>query len=160
MRARKLPVLVLVLALTMILGSRPAHADGGGGGEAYLGAAIGLMLDVGIGVGSLASLAVGAVEVGTHHNWRGWRIANYVFGVLNLAAGITWGALAASGTHPDWGVPALVPQLALGGANFTVAIISSVRASRGAVALRLQPMNMRDGGGRLVAGIGVQLIGF
>jgi hypothetical protein len=155
----------LLLAVLLIIAARPARADCTEDGSscdglaaAVYGAIAGLTIDAAVGVGGVITLVGGAVDVGTHRNSRGWRIANYVFGSLNLVHGLVWGGLAASRISPALTASVMAPHLALGAGDLTLAVVSS--RSAGQMALALRPMAGRDSTGHSVAGISVQLIAF
>jgi hypothetical protein len=88
-------------------------------------------------------------------------VANYVFGVLNLAHGIVWGGLSSlGGSTLVVAAPMAATHLAIGGVDLALAISSGRHASQTPYALSVRPMAARDSGGNAVPGISVALVGF
>ena len=117
----------------------------------------GSVLDGVIAVGGLVTMIGGANDV-AHHRWRaGWRIANYVLAGANFGVGAIWGVLAANRTiDPQLGLAVAVPQLAIGAADLTVALLSSTRG-RDVVAVSIAPMAGRDISGHAINGASLAL---
>ena len=150
----KMQTLIAALVIVaLVIAPTRAHAgdcteDGSSCGSffvvLYAGVIAGGILDGAVGLGGLVTMIGGANDVAHHRSTLSWRVLNYVFGSLNLAAGLTWGVLAASRTiDSTLGVAVAVPQLAIGAADLTVAVLST-RHSHDAVAVSIAPMAGRD----------------
>jgi hypothetical protein len=134
--------LLLTLLTTLAL-ARPAHADcteDGSGcpglAAAFAGVVIGGITEGSIAVGGLVTMAVGAKDLSRGGHKRALRIANVVFGALNLAAGVIWGGFAAARISPSFTIPFAVPHLAVGAADIAVGALSWQRRDHGpAIAL-------------------------
>lgn len=155
-----------LLAALLVAAPSTARADDcydgcPGLGVAIIGGILALTADAAVGAGGLITLTGGAVDAGTHRYQRGWRIANYVLGALNLAHGIVWGGLSATGgSSLVVTAPLAVTHLAIGGVDLALAISSARHASRMPYALSVRPLAARDSSGNVVPGLSVALVGF
>src|SRR5881227_3918709 len=89
MNRRNLIVGLVVAALTLLSATTRAHADcteNGTGCAGLVGAIMGPVDGIQL-AGGLVTM-IGAVDVSRHRASRGWRVANYVIGSLNLASGL------------------------------------------------------------------------
>ncbi len=123
--------LALVIAILSTLAlARPAHADCDDGGScgnfaaAFALVVMGGITEGSIAVGGLVTMGGGAKDLAHGGHKRTWRIANIVFGSLNLAAGIVWSGFAAARISPYLTVPFAIPHLAVGAADIAVGAIS------------------------------------
>jgi hypothetical protein len=105
---------------------------------------LGGALGASVAVGSVVTMVGGARDLHLGRATRGWRVANYVLGVLDILAGIPLCAVYVS-TH--WvGEPAMgIPLITVGVADLGIAISSSWRAR--SVAVAIAPALGREGGG-------------
>jgi hypothetical protein len=163
----KLQTLIAAIVIAaIILAPTRAHAgdcteDGSSCGGFVLvlyGAVIaGEALDAAIGLGGLVAMIGGANDVAHHRSTVSWRVLNYIFGGLNLAAGLTWGILAANhNIDPTLGVAVAVPHLAIGAADLTVAVLST-KHSRDVVSVSIAPMAGRDISNHAINGASLKL---
>jgi hypothetical protein len=79
-------------------------------------------------VGGIVSMAGGANDLVHHRTQRKWRVANYVFGALNLAAGSVLAGFSAAGTVPFWLGPVALLNLSVGSADLGIGVASQRRA--------------------------------
>jgi hypothetical protein len=89
---------------------------------------MGGIIEASILIGGIVTMAGGANDLLHERATRKWRVANYVFGTLNLAAGIVWGGFAAANISPQLTGSFALPHLAVGAANLGVGIVSQTRA--------------------------------
>jgi hypothetical protein len=154
-------ILSLVVAMLTLLSSTRAHADCTDNGTNCSGVVGAIMgpVDGAQLAGGLITMIGGAVDLSRHHASRGWRIANYVLGSLNLVSGLalTGFSIAVGDTGYFSGFAG--SHLAIGGADLTVAIISSRHAAE-SMALRIRPLSGKDSTGHLMAGLGLELFSF
>ncbi|HEX4461321.1 MAG TPA: hypothetical protein VIA18_25245 [Polyangia bacterium] len=161
MKPQTLVAALVIAALT--LAPAPAHADctedgSGCGGFAALfaGIIVGGVIEGSMVVGGIVSMAHGANDVAHHRSTRSWRIANYVFATLNLAAGLAWSIVAFDKIDPQLAIGVAVPHLAVGAAGLTVAVLSEEHSGH-AVALSLVPMSGRDVSGHSISGASLKM---
>lgn len=133
--------LALTLLTTLAL-ARPAHADctedGSSCGDfaaAFAGVLIGGITEGSIALAGFVTMIGGAYDLDHGGHKRTWRIANAVFGTLNLVAGLAWTGVAAARISTEFTVPFGVTHLVVGGADILVAAISYQRARTPSVAL-------------------------
>jgi hypothetical protein len=107
-------------------------------------------------VGGLITMIGGGHDLAHGGHKRSWRIANTVFGTLNLAAGLVWAGFAAARISPSFTIPFAVPHLAVGIGDIVVAAVSWDH-SRSAPPVALVPLVGGDAQHGTVAGL--QLIG-
>lgn len=123
---------ILVVAVALLIGAaHPARAANCGEGgpcpglaAAFAGVVIGGIVEGSIAVGGIVTIAGGGRDEAHGGHARKWRIANVVFGTLNVAAGLVWTGFAAAGISPSLTIPFGVPHLAVGIGDFVVAGIS------------------------------------
>lgn len=160
----KLQTLIAALAIAAItLAPRRAHAGcdedgscGNGFAFAIAGVFIGGSIEASLAVAGVVTMIGGANNLGHHRASRGWRIANYVFAGLNLGAALAWGIVAADRIDTGLAISFAAPHLAVGAADLTVAVLSSVH-SRDVVSLSLAPMAGRDVSGHSISGASLKM---
>jgi hypothetical protein len=126
---------IVILIIVAILGSsRAAVADCTEDGSgcpgltaALAGVVVGGVTEGSIAVGGLTTMIGGAVDLRRGGHKATWRVANLVFGIINLTAGVLWGSFAAAGSSPQLTVGFAVPHLAVGIGDVVVAGISFSR---------------------------------
>jgi len=130
--AMRTTAVVTALALALLF-ARPARAvcsdgtEGPCGGDllaAFAGIVIGGVTEGSIAVGGVVTMIGGGRDLARGGHKRTWRIANTVFGTLNLAAGLVWAGLAAARISPYFSIPFAVPHLVVGIGDITVAAVS------------------------------------
>jgi heme A synthase len=161
MKLQTLFAALVIAALT--LAPARAHADcteDGSGcpglAAVFAGIVVGGVFEGSMVVGGIVTMAGGAIDVAHHRSTRSWRVANYVFASLNLAAGLAWGIVAFDKIDTQLAIGIAVPHLAVGGADLTVALLSS-KHSRDLVALSVAPMAGRDVSGHSIAGASLKM---
>jgi hypothetical protein len=90
-----------IAAAALLLGaSRSAHAQVAFDAAAVVLVAGGALVEGGIAIGGITAGAGSAVMAAERERAKGWFIASYVFGGLNVAGTILWGSLAAGDHNP------------------------------------------------------------
>jgi hypothetical protein len=94
---------------------------------AFAGVVIAGISEGSVAVGGLTTMIGGAVDLGRGRHTRSWRVANVVFGVINLVAAVAWGGVAAANISPQFSASFAVPHLAIGIGDVVVAGVSFSR---------------------------------
>lgn len=159
----KLHALVGALVLALLLRPATAHADCTEDGRdcpglalAFAGVIVGGTMEAAMLIGGLVTMAGGAHDIVRQRYGGGWRVANYVFAGLNLAAGLGWTAAAMAGFELPISLGFAVPNLAIGGADLAVGLVAGAHSPE-AVKLSFAPMAGRDVSGHSVSGVSVRL---
>jgi anti-sigma factor RsiW len=162
-RDMKLQALVFALALVLLMRPATAYADCTEDGSDCPGAALAVAgivvvgsMEAGMLIGGLVTMAGGAHDIARQRYSGGWRVANYVFAGLNLAAGVAWAGLAVAGVERSIAIGFAVPNLAIGGADLAVGLVAASH-SGDAVNLSFAPMAGRDATGHALSGVSLRL---
>ena len=145
---------ILLVAMMLTMFSGRAHADDNDGG-AVVGIGAVAVLDASLVIGGLVTAIGGGVHLPSKRRNRGWRVANYVFGGLNLAAsaGVIAGSLAlGSSWYRDetaiW-APVAVTNFAVGAADLVIGLLDAQNRMPGY--WRRRACAMRPGSSRTVS---------
>lgn len=113
----------IVLTLVILLTATAARADCENDNPCDIREGLAMVPAFGVslpvGLGGVTSLVGGAVDLAGHRHHRGWRISNFTFGALNIAAAAIWAGIT-YGRPQAWEWSLVGGHLALGIADLGV----------------------------------------
>lgn len=139
-----------------------AHAQYYGGDSLLPIFVAGVVVESGLVAGGLVMGIGSTVHAARANDRKGWFAGSYVFGGLNLAATILWGAVADGNpsSNGPW-VAFAMTHASIAALDITASTVGLVRARPDQQAfLRPVIVGGRDAGGQRWTGVGVQLVGF